>query len=223
MITSLGFVGYFALGGAILVVLTSGFAALRYRGKKGELYSPLNHFVSELGELGVSREARLFNAGLLLGGLLLLPFILWLGGTLGPLLGWLGMLSGAGAGLALSAVGIFPMNDLEKHTLAAMTFFRLGLAMVFFFALAIAFQPNHQIVIPKTANILSLLAFTSYASFLLLARPKPQGDSLEALDPQSEKARPKVWLLAVVEWMLFFATIFWVLGMALVIQANPSF
>jgi hypothetical membrane protein len=207
---------YLAILGIGIVIFASGVAALDYRGARGERYSPLNHFVSELGELAVSSRARLFNLGVILGGLLLLPFILSLAWKLDSWLGWLGMLAGVIAALALSAVGLFPMDNLERHTRAAMTFFRAGLVMVFFFGLAILFQPGDQIVVPKSANLLSLLAGISYASFLSLTRPKPADDSFESLDPNREKERPRIWHLAIVEWILFFATVFWVLGISII-------
>jgi len=205
-----------AILGVLTVLLTSGIAALRYRGAQGERYSPLNHFVSELGELSVSDAARLFNLGLVIGGLLLIPFVTGLGWLLGSVLGWLGTLAGLVAALALVAVGVYPMDGLEKHALAAMTFFRAGLVMVLFFGLAIQLQPDGQAVVPKAANLLSLGAFISYASFLSLTRPKPEEDPESILDPEDETERPRVWLLPLVEWILFFATVFWVLGMALI-------
>jgi hypothetical membrane protein len=208
--------GFIAHSGIVIVLFTSGLAALRYRGRKGERYSPLNHFVSELGEVGISVMARWFNLGLILGGLLLLPFILGLGGALRTWLGWLGTAAGVVAALALAAIGAYPMNNLENHARAAMMYFRAGLAMVFFFGLAILFQPEGRVVVPRLANVLSLMAFASYSSFLLLLRPRPEDSSFEALDPEGETERLRIWLLPVVEWVLFCATVLWVLGMALV-------
>ena len=48
-------------------VLVSGIAitALTYRGTQGERYSLLNHSISELGEVGVSRLAWVFNTCML--------------------------------------------------------------------------------------------------------------------------------------------------------------
>ena len=87
------------------------YAALRYRGKAGERFSLLNHFISELGEVGVSRGAWAFNGGLALTGLLLLPFVVHLGIVLGGVLGWGGAFFAAAATGGVAAVGIFPMNN----------------------------------------------------------------------------------------------------------------
>ncbi len=206
----------FAIVGTAAVVLAVLYAALGYRGKRGERYSLLNHFISELGEVGVSRRAWAFNLGLILGGLLLIPFIVHLGLRLNSLLGWIGTVLGVVTALGVTAVGLFPMNNLEPHVKAAMTFFRGGLGMVLVFGLAIQFQPADQVVIPKAANLLSLLAAAAFASFLLLPRlKKPEADPLETLDPEKTPERPRFWALAFVEWMVFFTTIFWLCGMAL--------
>ena len=200
---------YFGLAGTLIVIISSGVAAVLYRGKRSERYSVLNHFVSELGELGVSKGAGIFNLSLLLGGLLLVPFLISLGLALNSWLGWLGTLAGAVAGLALAAVGLFPMNDLEKHSRAAMMFFRTGLAMVCLYGLAFVFQPAGQAVVPPTASVLSLLAAASYASFLFLTRPKDEPNPEEILEPEGEQERPKLWIPAIVEWLVFFTTVGW--------------
>lgn len=203
------------LTGTAVVVLAIVYAALGYRGKRGERYSLFNHFISELGEVGVSGRAWAFNLGMIVGGLLLLPFIIYLGMRLGSVLGWVGTAFGVLAALGVVAIGVFPMNNLEPHVKAAMTFFRSGLAMVIAFGLAIQFQPVGQITIPKTTNLLSLAAAAAFASFLLLPRlKKPETDPVETLDPQKIPQRPRFWALAFVEWLVFFATIFWLFGMA---------
>ena len=204
-------VGYTGTGLIFLAVL---FPVFLYRGQRGERFSLLNHFISELGELGISRAARIFNTGLLLGGLILLPYVIGLGIAFGSLLGWLGMAAGIIAVLGVAAVGVFPMNNLKPHATAAMTYFRAGLVMVFFFGLAIFFQPAGKAMIPQTANLLSLLAFLAYAAFLIwpLINKKEQ-EPAETLDPQQEHERPRIWALPALEWLVFFSTIAWLFGM----------
>lgn len=202
------------LVGTGLIILAVLYPALVYRGKCGERYSLLNHFISELGEVGVSRAAVLFNSGLLLGGLILIPYIISVGISLGSFLGWLGTAAGIIAVLGVAAVGIFPMNNLKPHAIAAMTYFRAGLVMVFFFGLAIVFQPGRETSIPQGANLLSLLAFLSYGAFLVLPlfRNKVKKPA-EILDPEQMPERPRLWPLAALEWLVFFSTIVWLLGM----------
>ena len=208
-----------AMTGTGIIVLAVLYAMLPYRGKRGERYSLLNHFISELGEVGVSKAAWAFNIGLILCGLLLLPFIISLGIAFRSILGWLGMAAGIVATLGVAAVGIFPMSNIDPHIKAAMTYFRAGLVMVFFFGLAIQFQPAGQLVVPKAANLLSLLAFLAYGWFL--ARPglkRPEKDEISALDPQQKPERPRVWALPMLEWAVFFSTIAWLFGIAILLK-----
>src|SRR5512140_3634330 len=129
----------FGFAGTGLIILAVLFPAQSYRGKRGERYSLFNHFISELGEVGVSSAAWVFNGGLLLGGLMLLPYTVGLGMAFNSLLGWVGTAAGIIAVLGVTAVGIFPMNNLKFHAIAAMTYFRAGLLMVLFYGLAILF------------------------------------------------------------------------------------
>jgi hypothetical membrane protein len=208
------FLRLFGVTGTGLILLAVFFPLFLYRGKCGERFSMLNHFISELGEVGVSRAARIFNTGLLLAGLLMLPYVVGLGIAFGSWLGWLGSVAGIVAVLGVAAVGVFPLNNVESHTTAAVTYFRAGLVMVFFFGLAIFFQPAGKAIIPQTANLLSLLAFVSYGAFLALplVRKKKQTPT-DILDPQQEPERPRFLALPTLEWLVFFSTIAWLFGM----------
>ena len=196
----------------ILVVL---YAALRYRGKAGERFSLLNHFISELGQVGVSRGAWAFNGGLVLTGLLLLPFVVHLGIVLGSVLGWIGTFFAAAASLGAAAVGIFPMNNLKPHVRAAMTYFYAGLAMVLTFGVAVLVQPAEKAVVHRIASLLSLPAALAFGSFLALPWIAAPGvDPARLLDPSVIPERPRFWALPFMEWIVFFTTIFWLSGMA---------
>ena len=203
--------GYSGTGMIVLAVL---YPALVYRGKLGELYSLLNHFISELGEVGVSRGAWFFNAGLLLSGLVLLPYVIGLGVVFTNILGWLGTAAAIIAVLGVTAVGVFPMNNMELHSIAAMTYFRAGMVMILFFGLAIFFQPAGKTVVPRSANVLSLLAFLAYGTFLALplCRKRAQEPN-EMLDPGQEPERPRFWAFPALEWLVFFSTVAWLFGM----------
>ena len=154
----------FCYVGLCLIVLGIVFSAAKFRGRQGEKYSLLNHFISELGEVGVSPAAWAFNISLILGGMMTLPFVIGLGIKLASILGWLGMIAGLITSLGVAAVGVFPMNKMGPHVKAAQTYFRAGLLMVLLFGLAILFQPAGRKVIPPVANLFSLLAFLAYAS-----------------------------------------------------------
>lgn len=207
----------FGLAGTSLIIAAITISALRYTGQRGERYSLLNHFISELGEVGVSPAAWVFNRGLTAGGLLLVPFMVGLGVAFQSVWGWLGMLAGIVTALGAAAVGLYPMNELSSHGRAAMTYFRGGLVMVIFFALAIFLQPGR--VVPPAANLLSLAAGASYGSFLLLLSAPRQKNTapdggVDALNPLALPERPRVWTLPLVEWLVFFSTVAWIFGIA---------
>lgn len=211
--SDLGF-SLLGLGGSGMVILAILYSAAIYRGTQQQKFSIFNHFISELGEMGISKGALVFNASLVIGGILLIPYIVYLGVLFQTLLGWLGVASGIITAGGVSAVGIFPMNNLKPHGHAAMTFFRGGLLMVLFFGLAILFQPTGIIVVPREAAFLSLVAMISFVTFLIMLSYKKERKQNENLDPGSQPERPLFWILPFLEWVVFFAIIFWCFGMA---------
>jgi len=204
----------FGFTGTGLILLAVILPLFFYHGKQGERFSMLNHYISELGEVGVSRAAWIFNTGLILAGLVMLPYVVGLGSAFSSLLGWLGTAAGITAVLGVAAVGVFPMNNLQAHTIAATTYFRAGLVMVFFFGLAIFFQTGGKTGVPQSANSLSLIAFLAYAAFLLWPlTKKKEPEQAEPPDPLQEPERPRVLALPTLEWLVFFSTILWLFGM----------
>lgn len=205
----------FGLVGSLLMIFSLFTSGVFYKGKKGERYSVFNHYISELGEVGVSKLAALFNLGLILGGLLLLPFIVGFGLALGNLWAKLGMGVGIWATLSVMAVGLFPMNHQKAHYFVAMSYFRSGLVMVLLFSVAVFTQIPDAQVISKASNLAGLISLLCYALFLFTSdtsRSK-EGDEKEdnLLDPESENVRPKFWRITILEWAVFFSTILWFL------------
>ena len=211
---------YFGLAGCIIISFAVIIAALRYRGKEQETYSALNHFISELGEVGVSKHAWIFNAGMILAGLSLMPFIIGLGLAIDNLWAKLGIAAGLWAAISCVCVGIFPMSNIVPHRKAAVSYFRAGLVTVLLFGIAILFQPAGEQVLPRDAVIASMLAVAAYASFLLLMmRSRFTNAESEVLDPKKLPQRPRVWIIATVEWVVFLATIMWFLSVAVMVRA----
>jgi hypothetical membrane protein len=205
---------YLGAAGSVLSCLAVFTTALVFQGRGGEGYSLSNHFISELGRIGVSRGAWLFNAGMMVSGLLFIPYAVGLGLRIRNAAAYLGMAAAAGAGVFCSAVGLFPMNNLGPHIFSAMWFFRLGLATVLFFGIAILAQRRGAARLHKAAAIFSFPAAAAYAAFLIMASVKTPG-GLNPLDPGAFSHRPAFWPLAAVEWAVFFTTILWFLGTAL--------
>lgn len=202
-----------ATAGSLAAVIGAVVSGLAYRGKKGERYSPLNHFISELGEVGVSRLAWVFNVGLILTGLCLVPASISLGLILNTILSKIAIVAGVISALSLSLVGIFPMNRIKPHGFVAVTYFRAGLLMVFLYSLAIAFKPLGQVVISPWFSLAGLAPIFAFASFLVLIG-RAYKKTEEPLATQDVE-RPKVWHLAVVEWLIFITMILWFIEIAL--------
>jgi hypothetical membrane protein len=184
-----------------------------YRGKQGEAYSPLNHFIAELGEVEVSRLAWAFNLGLILSGISLIGASISLGLMLPGLLSKLGMTAGIICSIALALVGFFPMNKIQPHGHAAMTYFRSGLLMMLFFNLAIGLQQESAQVIPNTYSLAGLPAILSFASFLFLIQRSTREKDDNPLSTEDVK-RPKIWPIAIVEWSIFITIVIWFLVIA---------
>jgi hypothetical membrane protein len=209
---------YFGLAGVFLITAVVIFSGLSYCGKKNEPFSIFNHFISELGEVGVSRQAHIFNLGLILSGISLLPFVIGLGFYLDNFWAKLGGVAGLWAAVSCACVGFYPMNNLTSHNRAAISYFRAGLATVLLFGISILVQPAEHTLISQYANIVSLLAVISYATFLiLLTRSSVGKKESNNLDPEAIKERPRFWLLPFLEWLVFFSTILWFFGIALVV------
>jgi len=187
--------------------------SLVYRGKKGEKYSFFNHYISELGARGVSRLAWVFNLGMIVCGICIVIASLSLGLLLSGFWAKAGLLLGVITGFALSMVGAFPMDNIKRHILAAVTFFRAGFLMVIAFSLAFALQKGDVLIVPRWLGLVGLLPILAFGIFLaLMWTVRDVGyDVLSA--PYLE--RPRVWKFAISEWSIYFAMIFWILVIAL--------
>ncbi|PKN97612.1 MAG: hypothetical protein CVU42_15070 [Chloroflexi bacterium HGW-Chloroflexi-4] len=215
----LQYYAHFGWVGSLIILLGCLITAKPYCGRADEKYSFLNHFISELGEIGVSKLAVVFNIGMVIGGVLFLPFIAGLGIVLGTIWAYIGMAAGLLAALSSILVGVFSMDRLEPHRKAAMTFFRSGLVTVLFFTIAVFVQPVGERVIPLAVNIFGIIAIASYSAFLVIVSKKTnkKGQENYLLDPTEKKARPRFWRTPFLEWLLFFATIAWFLCVSLIL------
>jgi len=202
-----GLIGVFF--GLIGVIVPS----LAYRGTEGQKYSFLNHFISELGEVSVSRLAWVFNLGMILAGICIVIVSLSLGLILPSFWAKAGMVLGTATGVALSMVGVFPMKKMKEHIAVAVAFFRGGFLMVLLFSLAIALQNADNQVVPRALGLVGMLPVLAFGIFLGLMWSVRDQDR-HTLDT-TEKTRPRVSKFAISEWSIFFAFILWILVIAL--------
>jgi hypothetical membrane protein len=193
------------LVGATVMTLGAVAAGLMYRGKVGEIYSPFSHWVSELGERGVSQLAPVFNISLMVGGILFAVFMTGLSVTR---TGWLRYLYGplgVVAGLAGTGVGVFPMNELSTHALVALTFFMLGWIVV---ALAsIDFVIGRDERFPRWLSIIGAVTVAAFIGFLVSL----QTEGLLAEDGlAAPEVRQAFWIVPTLEWLLIVGILAWV-------------
>jgi len=192
--------------GSMVVGLGAVVTGLGYVGKAGESYSPLNHFVSELGELAESDLAAVFNAALVVGGVCFALFMLGLGvahaGWLPNLYGVLGVLAGIGGAF----VGIFPMDFRAPHGIAALTFFGFGTIAVGLASIDFVRRPDPRS--PAPLAIVGGAAVVSFVGFFALLAGETGGLARPDL-------RPAVWPVAIFEWLLLACIVLWVFLTAL--------
>ncbi len=188
-----------ALGGSLV-------AAIFYRGKEGESYSVLNHYMSELGEVGVSKLAWVFNISMILAGISLALACISLGLVLPGIAPVIAIEFGIFYAVCLSLVGVFPMNKPKPHGNAVLTSFRAGLITVVIFSLGIAIQPTAEIILSRWFALAGLPAILSFTAFMIMAPELSKEDNPIFIE---EKERPVVWPLVIVEWLIFLTIILW--------------
>lgn len=190
------------IAGSIIGLLFILGSQIPYTGSEGEPFSMFNHFVSELGEIGVSEFALLFNIGMILAGIIFIPFMIGLGLHMDNIISKIAGAVGVFSAASISLVGVYPMNYLEAHTLWAMSFFLSGMVMVVLWTIAILIQKD--VKIPKEFSMGGLINFVIF--FLFLYGPWESFSDLTT--------RPDIWMVPTLEWGIYFAIIGYLLVMA---------
>jgi hypothetical membrane protein len=193
--------------GSAIILLCSLITAIAYRDINGHSYNILNHFISELGEIGVSKLAPVFNTGLIVGGIIFIIFMISLGVYIRTVPSYIASIIGAFSAISCSLVGFNPMNDIEVHVKVAMWFFYGGLIAITFFSIAIIFDKQNKL--SKKLLIPGIITILSFASFLWL--PRVAHTNIKwTLDP-SKIVRPEIWWNTIFEWLVFLTIIAWII------------
>ncbi|MFX0108762.1 MAG: DUF998 domain-containing protein [Candidatus Hodarchaeota archaeon] len=196
------------LGSAVGLLFILG-AQIGYEGNYGEPFSMFNHYVSELGQLGVSHLAILFNGGLMLAGFFFTPFMIGLGLYLENAIGKLAGLVGVYSSISIILVGIFPMNYSAEHGFWAMSFFLSGLVMTALWAIAIIVQKQ-----PKIPKSFSLGGFINVAIFAMFLYGPWEGFTLAT--------RPEFSWRVTLEWAIYFAIVGYLLSLAIYVRKKET-
>ena len=214
-----GLAGLFGLLCCLFLVGGVVASASTYRGTEGEAYSFRNHSISDLGEMGVAPLARVFNITLMAGALCLMLFSIFLGLAMRQNV-WAKAASAVAFAAAafLAMVGVFPKNYRDKHNFVALWFFRLGLAMIALFTIAIFAQGPDARILPDGINWAGALSVAAFVSFLFVV-PRLEKKSVAAFEPETLDLRPALRWMVVAEWSIYFTTILWILAVSIALVA----
>jgi len=192
--------------GSGVIAIASVITALAYTGSKGEGYSPLTHWVSELGQVGVSQLAGVFNVGLIVGGISFALFMAALGLTRRTALAWLYTPIGIAAGIASACVGVYSMNQLKLHSIAVLTFLNLGWICVGLSSWD--FLRRREARFPWWLAVIGALTVASFIGFLAVLAPLLGGQGMAAPD-----IRPQpIWIVPALEWAVVIGILAWTLA-----------
>ena len=208
-------VGVLGLGAVAVILLGAIATAIPYVGYAGERYTPLNHFISELGERPESQLAVVFNAGVVIGGIGLGLFLAivsrHLTGRYRPAL----ILAGIVAGTSGTLVGLFPMDTHAAHRLASDVFFLSGwiVAAIFSLWLATGRRPGFPRVLLAPGVLcvaVSLIFIGVYSTY----RPiDPNANILE---------RSAIWTVPLLEWASLLSLLLWLVCLSLVLVRQKA-
>jgi len=209
----------FGILGSVIIGLGIMISVLFYQGRAEENYSFLNHFVSELGEAPWSTASWAFNYSLIVGGILILFFMI----TLWPVFeSWIGkfiVIMGIVTSASGSLVGVYPMNQLVPHVNVALTFFYSGLLVTILFSFYLFTNQNK--FFPKWMAAPGLVSFVCFFSFLFLLDPiVPEGEPLKNVLLILEN-RPAVIETAIFEWAVILSTLIWIFVLAVYVKKRP--
>ena len=200
----------FGIIGAIIICGGCLITAIGYRGPSGQLYSLFTHFISELGGVGESELAIVFNVSIIVGALMFGIFIagLWfyftsIWGRIGTILGVFSSINGA-------LVGVFPYDvAIIPHGLTAMGFFYGGMFTVIFYTIAIFVEKNTQLpkylayfgIIGAVIFFIFNFSLTGFAD--MFSGEIPEVFSIEDFRPEG------YWDIATFEWLALLSVVFW--------------
>jgi hypothetical membrane protein len=188
--------------------------AIFYQGRRGEGYSILNHFVSELGEYAHSELALVFNIGLIVGGIFFLGFMVGLSGQFSGVWKWIFGIAGLVTSVSGGLVGVFSMDNLRPHFSAAMTFFYSGLLITILFSVYVLFFDRKK----QFARWLAVpggFSAGAFFVFLFLTPPMmPEDGPVEAIFETLEN-RPPIIETAIFEWVVVISILAWILSLSI--------
>lgn len=206
--------------GPLVIAAGMLISALGYTGTEGQVYSLRNHFVSELGQLGVSQLALAFNLSLVLGGILNMIFLTALAFQVPGWPRYLTLLLGLGASLCGTLVGVFPMNDLEAHIIVSLGFFNLGMLAALLYS--ILFLLGRGGTFPRWLSLPGLLVSAAFLWFNNYPSDLESGVGFQEGMAGLLANRPDFIPLASIEWVVILGILGWFLTLASYLMLKPA-
>ncbi len=200
---------YFGIVGCGIIAVACVITAIGFTGYADEPYSMFNHFISELGFVGESELAWVFNVGLIVGAPIVGIFLVGTRATIPSRLGGLGRIIGIVTAIGGAGVGVFPADvNIIGHGITAMTFFFGGCLTVGIFSLAIFLQKEPRV--NKRLSLLGAGVVFSFAAFLSIlfggGNPGQLSDIMGALS----QPREPFMLTAFLEWLPLLGVLAWI-------------
>ncbi len=206
---------YFGFAGVAILGICTLIACFGFIGLRGEPYSILNHYVSELGTV-TSSLGWVFNMGLIVGPPAILLFMEGTHTILQSRLASIGRGFGIVTGIGGFFVGVFPGNlaTFIPHAIAAAVFFFGGGLSVGLLALALLRQAENRA--SKGVGYAGLAVLGIFVAFPFVASITSGGlATLDRLLTFVTSERPPFAADAFFEWLTLFSIIAWIFFAAL--------
>lgn len=208
-------VGWLGLGSIGVILVAMAITAIPYRGYAGEAYSPLNHFVSELGEIAASRLAWVFNLGIVVGGAGMGVFLILATRELTGRYRTALTMAAVVAGVSGSLVGVFPMDYHATHRVVSDAFFLSGSAVAVIFTSWLAAGPRSNF--PRLLLAPGCFAISVLAAFVAVySTYHPADPDARILD------RAAVWSVPLLEWASLISLLLLLVSVAVTLVRRPS-
>jgi hypothetical membrane protein len=179
-------------------------AAIPYVGQQGETYSIFNHFISELGSTRFSVNHLIYNSGVIFAaigfGLFTIGLLYYVKTNLVRVAVAIGVISS----FFCMGVGLVPEEHRWAHLILAFSFFCLMTIASTLFSWSILKEKENPF--PKYTAVHGFFITLFFTLFICM----PKGLMAIKRTEGPFFARPEIWWLPFMEWLIFFALTSWI-------------
>ena len=179
-------------------------AAIPYVGQQNETYSIFNHFISELGSMEFSTNHAIYNSGVVFAAISFGTFTWGLSLFVETRMAKIAVRIGLFSAVLCMAVGFVPEDYRVPHLILALCFFSLAALATFLFSLSIWKEKENPF--PKYTAVHGFSIPLTFVLFMCM----PKGLMLVKRTQGPLFARPEIWWLPFLEWVIFAALTSWV-------------